>query len=304
MAKGGLARQRFQEKQQRNRIVAQLNQLRGQGFSQEQIRAAGPNAFQALSQQVVTDTDTLESLASSAGVDPTNILDANPELKNLQTGQVINVPRPGSPEWRDRGGIGLPSNAALGSTTNNPQGVSMWAGTTPGYNQQQRPNTWQSNQTNIASGNPFANSQYRPPVATGSVYVPPGLSQQQRTQVPQSPQTPTTPPRPTVAQPPTGLPSTYPGGFRRWAGEEMAQINSPGYTPNAMTLKVLETAGLIQKSTPAPSFGGGGFSRRRGGGGGGGGRQPRLPGVAPTPQERLPAFSSGGGFNGLVNWRI
>jgi LysM repeat protein len=303
MAKGGLARQRFQAKQQRNRIISQLNQLQGQGFSQEQIRQAGPAAFQTLSQQVVTDSDTLETLASQNGVDPSNILDANPELKNLQTGQVINVPRPGSPEWRDRGGIGLPSNAALGQTTNNPQG--MWAGTTPGYNQQQLSNNWQSNQTNLASGNQFANYQYRPPVS-GSLYVPPGLSQQQRTQTaqPATAAQPIQPPRPTVAQPPTGLPSTYPGGFRRWAGEEMSQITNPGYIPNAMTLKVLETAGLIQPVKKVTGGGGFGYSRRRKGGGGGGGGNKRPTGSAPAPQERLPAFSSGSGMNGLINWRI
>jgi LysM repeat protein len=289
------ARKRNQFEQRR-----QVNQ----NFAQNLAGGMSP-AQAATTQAVVTDTDTLESLASANGVDPTSILSANPDLKNLQTGQVINVPSAGSEQWRAQGygGIGLPSNAALGSTTTNPQGVSMWAGTTPGYNTRQQSNTWQSNQTNLASSNPYSNYQYRPPAVSGSVYVPPGLSQQQRTQVPQSPQSPTTPPRPTVAQAPTGLPSTYPGGFRRWAGEEMAQINSPGYTPNAAALQVLETAGLIKKSTPAPSYGGGGFSRRRGGGGGGGG-QPRLPGTAPAPKDRLPAFSSGSGMNGLINWRL
>ncbi len=49
MAKG-LARQRFQERQQRNRIVSQLNQLKAAGYTTEDIRAAGSNAYRALTQ--------------------------------------------------------------------------------------------------------------------------------------------------------------------------------------------------------------------------------------------------------------
>jgi hypothetical protein len=94
----------------------------------------------------------------------------------------------------------------------------------------------------------------------------------------------------------------YPGGFMRWAREEMKQINSPTYTPNSMALAVLERAGMIVKDKPLASGGGGGYgySRRRGGGGGGrgGGSAPRV------AAERMPAFSSGSGNMGLVNWRL
>jgi hypothetical protein len=88
----------------------------------------------------------------------------------------------------------------------------------------------------------------------------------------------------------------------------MAQINSIGYTPNAMTLKVLENAGLIKKSIPAPTAGGGyGYNRRkrrRGGGGGSVVQAPKVTGPAPVPTDSLPAFAGGSGMNGLINWRL
>jgi hypothetical protein len=109
-------RNQFEQRQQVNRLYAQRL---AEGMTPAQA---------ATSPYTVKDTDTLASIAAASGVDPTNILDANPELKNIQTGMVINAPRPGSEAWRVQnaygpGGIGLPSNAALGSTTNNPQGA-------------------------------------------------------------------------------------------------------------------------------------------------------------------------------------
>jgi LysM repeat protein len=107
-------RNQFQQRRQVNQLYAQrLNQ----GMTPGQA---------ATTPYTVTDSDTLESVASANGVDVTNVLAANPDMKSLQTGMVINVP--GSEAWRAQGyggmsgGIGLPSNAALGGTTNNPQG--------------------------------------------------------------------------------------------------------------------------------------------------------------------------------------
>src|SRR5687768_12033886 len=98
-------RAEFRDRQQHNRIVGQLNR------DYTALKNANPNltAENIFAQQAgmygtqpytVTDTDTLGSIASANGVNPTNILDQNPELKNVQTGMVINVPRPGSDEWR------------------------------------------------------------------------------------------------------------------------------------------------------------------------------------------------------------
>jgi hypothetical protein len=86
----------------------------------------------------------------------------------------------------------------------------------------------------------------------------------------------------------------------RWAREEMKQINSPTYVPNSMALAVLERAGMIVKDQPQNAGGSGGYGRRRGGGGGrGGGSAPRM-----ASEPRMPAFSSGSGNMGLINWRI
>lgn len=287
-------RNQFQQRQQVNRLYAQRI-------------AEGQTPAQAATSVVVADGDTLSTIAGANGTTEADLLAANPDLKQLKTGMVLSAPQQA---MRGRsygvnnapGGIGLPSNAALGQTTNNPGGqVSMWGGTTPGYNTQLTPNTWQSNQTNIAGGNPYANYQYRPPVS-GPLYVPPGLGRTPNT--PAQPAAPATPAQPLAPATPPSLPSTYPGGFRRWVGKEMEQINDPNYTPNSVTLKYLEKLGLIKPIQQTAGGGYGGYSRRRGGGGGRGGGG-RGPGKAFTQQaERMPAFSSGSGGFGLINWRI
>jgi hypothetical protein len=87
------------------------------------------------------------------------------------------------------------------------------------------------------------------------------------------------------------------------------------YTPSASELKYLMDIGAIRQSqTGGGGNGGGGFSgggsrynrRGRGGGGGRGGLGVRMPNGAPVydQRQRLPAFSSGTGFKGLINWRI
>jgi len=326
MAKGGLARERFQAKQQQNRIIAQLNQLRGAGFTQEQIRAAGPGAFQTLTQQVVTDTDTLESLAGQYSTDPASLLAANPELKSLQTGMVVNIPSGlpleqqnsplastlGSynPAMRGRGfGGGLPSNAALGGTTTNQGGqVSMWGGVTPGYN----------TRLQSYSANPF----YKPGAEAG-YYQSPGYSLPGATNAPawtRGVNTQTAPTQTLNATPlqtprPIQQPRVYNtqslAGLQAYRITDLYNAVNAGKAPTDAQLDYLIQKGLIQKNTTTSYSGGGygygGYKRRGGGGrGGGGGYSPGSGSgrVAGTPQERLPAFSSGAGFNGLVNWRI
>src|SRR5690606_2053037 len=107
--------------------------------------------------------------------------------------------------------------------------------------------------------------------------------------------------------------TALPPGFQNYSMMEenyhynlLRKVNSPTYTPSQADLNYLEHVGLIKKKPPEPAYvGGGGFSSPRGRGGGGRAPQPpRQTGAAPPPQERLPAFSSGSSFNGLVNWRI
>jgi LysM repeat protein len=277
-------------------------------------------------QQVIKDGQTLDQIAAQTGTTVPDLLAANPDVSAPRTGMVLNIPGsqfnlkntdrpnvvPGSPEWRAQNIGGLPSNAALGGTTTNPGGqVSMWGGTTPGYNQQQTPNTSFNNSSNPfsnASGknlNPYAQYEYKPPrvnTPQGPYTVPGGLGNPQRQTLgaPVQNVAAATPAQPIRPRPFAGLPMNYPGGFMRWAREEMKQINSPTYTPNSMALAVLERAGMIVKDKAPSSYGGGGYGRGRGGGGRGGGGSS----AQRTSEPRMPAFSSGSGNMGLINWRI
>ena len=130
---------------------------------------------------------------------------------------------------------------------------------------------------------------------------------------------PTTPPR--SQSPSQGLPANYPGGFRRWATERLAQISDPDSSnmPHPAVVDYLTKIGLLVPAGNTPPRGGGGGGGygsgggpQRGGGGGGGrgrgsggGGMPRLnSGGRPQQPERLPAFSSNAGLRGLVSWRL
>ena len=146
MAKGGLQRQRFQEKQRHNRIVAELENLYQQGYSVEEVRGMGNKA----GNYVVTDKDTIASIAEKNKLGVNDILNANPDMTAPKTGMVVNIPGseqwrkrntlagaggigssaplPGSEQWRTqniRGGIGLPSAGPLGVA---PGGLSIKPG--------------------------------------------------------------------------------------------------------------------------------------------------------------------------------
>lgn len=316
----------------------------------------------------VTDTDTLESVASQFKVDPTNVLDANPELKTLRTGMVINAPRlnpitPGSPGWQGSavaGGLGLPSNAALGQTSantlgGNPMqpGQAGWQGSAFATNPPQQ--TFQKAFGNMLANAPtpqqlaatspiqqYANqplppkpAYLQPRGAYGQTIAPTGYNnpvigangqpigrygtfgQQLDLSTPQAA------PRGPVAAPPTGQPqktvfnSALPSSFQNYSMREetyhldlFKKITAPGstYNPTPEDLNYMQKMGLIKPATQSPAYQGGygyggGFRRHRRGGSGGGGRgYPR--GGKGFGQPRAPAFSSGGGFNGLVNWRI
>ena len=328
-------RNQFQQKQQVNRLYAQKL---AQGLSPAQ---AATN-----STAIVADGQSLDSLAAQNGTDVPSLLAANPDMTAPKTGMVLNLPRPGfaagpqigggafnpnptpgSEQWRAQGyGGGLPSNAALGGATTNPQGnnafqpgaqVNVWQGVTPGYNQQLAPNN-----NSLASDrtNQFAQYQYQPPTAAAKTPYP--LYAQNIGKVPNIiGQGPYPPYAQSVAAVQQGqgqisVPALKTQGtafaptFRTkddyLPTELSARVRLLGMTPSPDQLAYLEKYGMITK-TPQPAYaGGGGFGRRRGGGGrgrGGGGKTPKGGGGG-SYEPRLPAFSSGAGFNGLVNWRI
>jgi LysM repeat protein len=317
-------RNQFQQKQQVNRLFAQK-------------LAQGLSPAQAATSVTVADGQSLDSIATQNGTDVQSLLAANPDMTAPKTGMVLNLPRPGfaaapqiaggafnpnptpgSEQWRAQGfGGGLPSNAALGGTTNNPQGnnafqpgaqVNPWQGVTPGYNTQLKPNT------SLASDrtNQFAGYQYQPP-ATKTPY--PVYSQN----IGNVPNIVGQGPYPLYANNiamPASAPAIKTAGtafaptFRTkddyYPTELAARVNLLGLNPTQDQLNYLEKYGMITK-TPQPAYAGGGGYRGRGGrghGGGGGGGKGKIPYGGQQQQDRLPAFSSGAGFNGLVNWRI
>ncbi len=301
-------RNQFQQRQQVNRNYAQRLQ---QGMTPGQA---------ATQPYTVTDSDTLETIASANGVNPVDVLAANPELKQVRTGMVLNAPQspalPGSEAWRAQnisGGMGLPSNAALGGTTTNPQGNNPFSNLTgsTGFNQQQttRPDSFgrprqgaDAFRTNQPAYPQYANSVK---AAQNTPYQPYPLYAQNQQQNPAAAAIQATTP-----QTNTSTPAPFGQGYQYMSRNLYHQqirtrVDNAGYMPTPGELNILETMGYITKDPTASGGGGfGGYSRRRGGGGGGG-KRPRQVGMGGgggVPRE--PAFSSGSGFGGLVNWRI
>lgn len=271
-------------------------------------------------QHIVKRGQTLDQIAAANNTDPAALLDANPDVTTIRTGMVLNVPGsqfslkntdrpnavPGSPEWRAQNIGGLPSNAALGSTTTNPQGyqggqVSMWGNATPGYNERLTPNTSFNNSSNPFSNatgrnlNPYAQYQYRPPVQ-GPYTVPGGLGNNQTLGA--------TTQNTAVTSPTAPRPRSYAprGNFTTFIDNITAQVGLGGRLPTEFELQYLEQHGRIKRTSSTSAGGGGGGygGYGRGRGGGRGSSAPR------QSQPRLPAFSTGGsrGFGGLVSWRL
>lgn len=341
--KGGLQKQRLQERQQYNKIVSQLNQLKAAGFTPEQIRAAGSNAYNEL--LTAKDGDTLSTIANQVGVPPADILAANPELKTVRPGMVLNVPAPGSELWRAQNIGGLPSNAALGGATPNPQGFngidrSKITSLTSGGNNYLQPGSSDilpALQSVFSPANPGRNVQ------GGGFNLNPGRNVQGGGNMSLA----TTPGRnvvgglgnmaPLTTNPGrnvigglggmTNIPLNTPVTVQQaqvqtnqqirmnptfrtkddyYPTQLAAQIKLLGKTPTADQLAYLEKYGMITKTQPAYSGGGGYYRNYKRYGRGGGGRSSggSVARGGTNNEPRLPAFSTGSAFNGLVNWRI
>ena len=299
-------RNEFQQKQQVNRLYAQKIQ-------------AGMTPAQA--SVTLTDGQTLDQLAAQNGVGVTDILNANPDMTAPKTGMVLNVPNNYNINMRSRGyapgktkddlyGGGLPSNSALGGLSTN--AVNQVPNN---YNQDQRGRTF--GQPAPSPYQPFgslnqklpyspASTQYNPPSSfSGSVGLPGGMGQSQidaaRTAL-QTGQAQVS--APAIKMAGTAFAPTFRTKDDYLPTQIAALAHMDTYKPTDYELKYLERYGMITK-TPQPAFSSG-YGRRRGGRGGGSGSGV---GTGKTPKatqqaDRLPAFSSGGGFNGLVNWRI
>jgi hypothetical protein len=304
-------------------------------FSTEQIRAAGNNAYQTLNNQVtVTDNTTLDQIATQNNTTVPDILAANPDMNSPQTGMVLNVPRPpntpGSPGWQGSATIGgLPSNGPLGGTTNNPNGYNPYAGVNPNVNLDQRGRGYTPagvGTNTFASTTPNPLTSYHQATSGPATQNPFSQLNNQSTSLTQyhnaqrgipnavTPQTPSTlnaqgngstfqPVRP-IQQPRVYNQQSL-AGLQAHRITELYDAVNAGGTPTENQLQYLIERGLIAKPTATgySGYGGGGYRRFGGGGrGGGGGRAPSP--VRGTSPERLPAFSSGQGGFGLINWRI
>ena len=281
------------------------------------------------SQYVIKEGDNLSTIAKNTGSTPDAILTANPDMKTPQTGMVVNAPAstPTQPQYLGQGLSigGTPSNAALGSTTTNPQGVNRYAAANPAQLQAygaaigNAPNNTQVNLGNqgrnvmggaVNSANPFL------PTAPGAGrnvtggWNPEGTGgNAPYTPAAQSPYTPGT--APVTATISTQQESRQAQNIRQRTTQRglvqiMDRINSPDYTPTERELNVLLHYKLINPASPQANGGlGGNYSygsmRRRGGSGGGGGNSG---GRNYANSQNEPAFSSGGGMRGLINWRI
>ena len=330
MAKGGLQRQRFAEKQQRNRIIRELEGMYASGMTVEQVRATRRPAQQV----TVTDSDNLSTIANANGIGEADVLAANPDVNQLRTGMVINVPgsggnRPnigggnavfGSIGGDKAGGIGLPSAGPLGAA---PGGLSTY--------QDPRANAGRGTNANFATPGITTPTSYPGYGPAAAQRAPSNLFGSQQNTQPRpgawNPNAFATPAEQYTGsnnyQPPVATPNsqgaTTPGlpRIRQFAPREnhvtlldsiTNQVGMQGATPSELQLKLLINSGRVKKAGNNNSiYGGGGFgnNRRRGGGGGGGNRSNLKGGGGYQDKEpRMPAFSNGSGSFGLINWRI
>jgi LysM repeat protein len=308
-------RNEFQQLQQVNRLYAQKLQ---QGLSPAQA---------ATSQQVtLTSGQTLDSLAAKNGVGVTDILNANPDMTAPKTGMVLNIPNNYNPAQRGRGfafqdsrtkddtyGGGLPSNAALGGLTNN--AVNQ---VPTNYNQAQRGRGFGQPAPVSPLSQPFGSlnqklpynpafgpGQYNSPAFPTTVGGTPSPYQPAQNIVP-FPNAQAQTSAAAIKTAGTAFAPTFRTKDDYYPTELAARVSLLGMKPTQDQLNYLEKYGKIVK-TPQPAFASSGGGRRRGGRGGGSGAGTgtgKTPRVQTQQEPRLPAFSSGGGFNGLVNWRI
>lgn len=336
-------RAQYQQKRQTNYITAQLNQ-------QKRDEENGLPPTPATSQVTVKDGDTLSTIAPGK---ENELLAANPDMRQIKTGMVINVPNwqgsayafggsnsnplaqmPGwqgsayaNPNSGTAGGVGLPSNAALGATTNNPQGANSYIQPRGAFGQTISPaplaqpagQTWiQKAASQAGPAQPFRPAPYAGSVAATAQGIrqndtlnkPPAGAFQSALNAMMNPAAAELANAVTASNatnPPAGFyQSQYQYYSRNMFHNQLrTKIENAGYVPSEGEIAILEKMGFIKKNQNRGFGGGYGSYRGRGGGGGGGGRRFGGGGGYGGGQgPRKPAFSSGAGFGGLINWRI
>lgn len=326
---------------QKNNYRAQLEQVNAnyqaglaQGLTPGQAATTWVLPNGKNSQYTIKDGDTLPSIAQNAGSTEADILAANPDMKSPQTGMIINTPvqssppAPGSEAWRVQnavqpyrpanaptyiGGVGIPSNAAQGITG---EALSTYR---EGMQAQALSNRNRSQQTNLNMGTPDFTLAPQVPTTPRPATNPlqslfgPGYGQGSPFGAPTQPAQPQTPKGPRAYAPR--------GNTVTLLDSITSQIGPDGRVPTQWELNQLISHGRVRPMQQNAAGGGGqfapgeafpegnpnyaawkrGYIKKGGGGrgGNGGGVQPRY-----TQERSQPAFASGAGFGGLVNWRI
>lgn len=340
-------RQELRRLQQQN-YQAQLQQVNAnfqaaldQGLTAGQAATTWVLPTGGNSNYTVKDGDTLPAIAAATGSTPTDILNANPDMRAPQTGMVLNAPPssnyfnsekglntpaspplPGTEAWRTQNVGGLPSNGPLGRTSTNRQGRNGFEGTNQSL-ANQRMNQYADVANTLSNSfqglNALRQNQMGAPLngqtATQQFgglrnLAGQGLDALRTSQMGQTPQ-PTQNPMAPAAVNPHKTSYAPRGNIVTLLDSITAQVGPNGRLPTDFELKQLVAHGRIRPAKQrATGGGGGGYSsyssaRGRGGGGGGGGGR-IVSGGQPryNTDDNLPAFSNGGGMRGLVNWRI
>jgi LysM repeat protein len=346
-------RQQVMRLQQQN-YQAQVNQVNAnfqagldQGLTQAEAATTWVLPTGGNKQYTVKDGDTLPDIAKNTNSTVPDILNANPDMRAPQTGMVIKTPAFQAPTATGGGGVGLPSNAALGGTTPNPQGFNRYAAATPAQlnaygtggaiiNNQPAPNQFLEGRGNQAksalaqSMQPLgdwwrgvAASANDDAVARRMLKITnPTLYKQRYGNM-----DPNATPVQGQGAVPTGTPSStntpsLVGGLPGAAGISrqnltasalrlMDKVSNPDYTPTPAEMQALLRHRLLKPNAPQANGGmNGNYSygamqnRKRGYGGGGRGGGGTQYAQRYNTDNNEPAFSGGGGFRGLVNWRI
>jgi hypothetical protein len=302
MAKGGLAKQRFRDRQRHNRIVAQLETLKAGGVTEEQVRAAGTSAWREYGGQALANLE-----AQKAGQTPTAI--TAPGTTTTPAGATATTFSQG-PAWANA------SYSPTQSQMDTAAPPTQW---------------WQRTNQNSQTKGSFdrAINEMKSPfsgvtgstgtginISSGPMYVPGGMSPDQRKAAQQVAKDA----KPVVPQWLGG--SMYvPGGLSQAQRDNipLQWWQRTGQTPPGSTARTPQAPGTVtgrnvDPSTGIPDFpmlaglgegpGGGGYGynwkkRRKGGGGGGRWYQPR-PDYAYDNKGREPFVPS----SGLASWSI
>ena len=318
-------------------VEGMYNQRRAEGMSREEalttaytgdeLRQRKYGIEPGSTNYTVKTGDTVASVANNLNTTPDALLQTNPDVKKIQTGLVLNAPSPFENRRNSVNRMVTATPATPGSEAFRVgQSTSQAYAPTAPINNQVDPRTGLTRGVG-APASAFATK----PTTLAGLYQDRqtslnGLYQQiqsgattdafdRRNPVTQQPGQTIQPRQSASNLGKTSQPSHQTES--RYVEDLFARTQS-GYTPNQGELNYLLATNRISASpyanTPTPAYVKGAIKNTyqipwqvkkggRGGGSGGGGYEGR-PAKYSYQDNNQPAFSGGGGFRGLVNWRI